>query len=46
MAVNQLKGFDLSIAIDFISHNKTNIDLTYDQSLDFDEVAFTIKKTL
>ena len=40
MAVNQLKGFDLSIAIDFISHNKTNIDLTYDQSLDFDEVAF------
>ena len=40
MAVNQLKGFDLSIAFDFISHNKTNIDLTYDQSLDFDEVAF------
>ncbi len=41
LAVNQLRGFDLSIAIDFISHNKTNIDLTYDQkSLDFDEVVF------
>jgi len=40
MAVNQLKGFDLSIGVDFISYNKTDIDLTYDQSLDFDEVAF------
>lgn len=40
MAVNQLKGFDLSIGVDFISYNKTDIDLSYDQSLDFDEVAF------
>jgi hypothetical protein len=40
MAVNQLKGFDLSIGVDFISYNKTDIDLTYDQSLEFDEVAF------
>ncbi len=40
MAVNQLKGFDLSIGFDFISYNKTDIDLTYDQSLEFDEVAF------
>ena len=40
MAVNQLKGFDLSIGVDFISYNKTDIDLTYNQSLDFDEVAF------
>ena len=40
MTVNQLKGFDLSIGVDFISYNKTDIDLTYDQSLDFDEVAF------
>lgn len=40
MAVNQLKGFDLSIGVDFISYNKTDIDLAYDQSLDFDEVAF------
>ena len=40
MAVNQLKGFDLSIGVDFISYNKTDIDLTYDQSLNFDEVAF------
>jgi long-subunit fatty acid transport protein len=40
MAVDQLKGFDLSIGVDFISYNKTDIDLTYDQSLDFDEVAF------
>lgn len=40
MAVNQLKGFDLSIGVDFISYHKTTIDLTYDRSLDFDEVAF------
>jgi len=40
VALNQLKGFDLSVAVDFMSYDKTDIDLTYDQSLDFDEMAF------
>ena len=40
LALTELKGFDLSLGLDFISYNKTTIDLSYDQSLDFDELAF------
>lgn len=39
-AITELKGFDVSLGLDFISYDKTTIDLTYDQSLDFDEMAF------